>query len=71
MVYIIGNERENMNTYMVEYIDQHTCKRCGDYSDELIRNKCEKCADDDDLMNQINLMLNEMLTMVKNISVLA
>jgi hypothetical protein len=56
---------------MVEYIDQHTCKRCGDYSDKLISNKCEKCADDDGLMDQMNLMLDKMLTMVKNISVLA
>ena len=70
-VYWVVRERKNMNTYMVEYIDKHTCKRCGDYSDELIRNQCGKCADEEDLMDQMNLMLNEMLTMVKNISVLA
>ena len=60
-----------MNTYMIEYIDKHTCKRCGDYSDELIRNQCEKCADEENLMDQMNLMLDKMREMVKNISVLA
>ena len=56
---------------MIEYIDKHTCKRCGDYSDELIRNQCEKCADEENLMDQMNLMLDKMREMVKNISVLA
>lgn len=72
VIYIIGKKEENMNTHVMEYMDQHTCKRCGERtSNELIRGRCKECGEQEDLMDQMNLMLDEMLKMVKNIPVLA